>query len=203
MNKKEITDYFRSNIFEAFAGYTVWKMLSHSKSSDVVSKEMAEKYTEIQNYHVEFFSSVEKALLLSWVVLVLHPFDKRRDVHSFYKIDRSKTASFVSSHESVLDALFALRNYLFAHRNKDYLSKNFILPSVVNMDNFFESLIQFFNELTLFTDQSATDFMFAKSAKYATENLFMNVYRGELMRRGEIDIRYSWEENNKKASDIL
>ena len=31
----------------------------------------------------------------------------------------------------------------------------------------------------------------------------MNLYRGEAMRKKEIDIEWVWEKNNKKASDII
>lgn len=204
VDKKQITRYFRSNIFDALSFYTAWKMLSHSKSKEVVSEQMANRYVEIQNYHPNFFVAAERAFLVSFVILVLHPFDKRNDSHSLYKIDRNTTKDFVKNNESVLDALQALRNKLFAHRDSNISpSTNFIIPSVINMDKFFENLINLYNKLTSIVDGSATIFQNAVEIKRDIELLFMNLFRGEMSRKKEIDIKWTWEQDNKKASNIL
>jgi len=203
-DKKQITDYFRSNIFEALSLYTAWKMLSHSKSTGVVSEQMAHRYVEVQNYHSNFFGAAERAFLVSFVMLVLHPFDSRDDSFSLYKVDKAATEEFVTSNESVMDALRALRNKLFAHRDSSTSpSKNFTIPSAVNMDKFFEDLINLYNKFTSIVDRSTTTFQNATEVKRDIELLFMNLYRGEAMRKKEIDIEWTWEKDNKKASDVL
>ena len=99
MNNKEITDYFRSNIFEASSAYNGWKMLFLSRSKGVVSNEMAERYVEIQKYHPQFFSLTERAFLIDFVLLILHSFDKRDDSFSLYKVNKKETDDFVKNNK--------------------------------------------------------------------------------------------------------
>lgn len=207
MNKakqKQITDYFRSNIFEALSFYTAWKMLSHSKSKGVVSEKMAQRYVEIQNYHPQFFVSTERAFFISTIILILQPFDRHNDSHSLYKIDKDATEAFVFQNESVLDALRTLRNKVFAHRDSNLITTtNLIFPSVINMDKFFENLIEFYNKFTAIIDDSTTIFKNAVEIKYDIERLFMNLYRGETMRKKETEVEWDWPQDLKNASDIL
>lgn len=71
------------------------------------------------------------------------------------------------------------------------------------MDKFFEDLINLYNKLTSAVDGSATTFQNAVEIKRDIELLFMNLYRGEMMRKKEIDIEWTWEKDSKKASDLL
>ncbi|MFA6136055.1 MAG: hypothetical protein WC705_01735 [Candidatus Paceibacterota bacterium] len=204
LSHKEITDYFRSNIYEAISSYNAWKMLSYSKSNKVVSDDMAKRYLEIQNYHPGFFATAERAFLVDFVIMSLHPFDHRDDSYSLYKINKEDTEDFINNNESVVAALRNLRNKLFAHRDADINNtKNLIIPSVVNQNKYFENLIDFYNKLTSVVDESSTNFVNAKEIKLDIENLFMNLYRGEAIRKKQIDIEWLWEKDNKKASDIL
>lgn len=203
MNNKEITDYFRSNIFEAFSAYNGWKMLFLSRSKEVVSSEMAERYVEIQKYHPQFFSLTERAFLVNFVLLTLHSFDKRGDSFSLYKVNEKETDDFVENNKAVISKLKALRNKIFAHRDIYTSASEYQIPSVIDLDKFFDNLIIFYNKLTSGVDDSSTNFSNAKEIKQQIELLFMNLYRGEAMRKKEIDIKWKWLENNKKASDIL
>jgi hypothetical protein len=204
VTKKEITDYFRSNIFEALSSYNSWKMLSHSKSTAVVAEDMAHRYVEIQNYHPHFFITAERAFMVHFVVTTLHPFDNRDDSYSLYKIGRTKTEEFVRNNESVIDALRKVRNKLFAHRDSNITPEtNFVIPSVINLNNFFDNLIKLYNEITGPVDGSFTVFENADEVKRDIELLLMNLYRGESMRKKDIDIEWMWEKDDKKASNIV
>ncbi|OGF35641.1 hypothetical protein A2482_00035 [Candidatus Falkowbacteria bacterium RIFOXYC2_FULL_48_21] len=118
-NKKEIADYFRLNIFEAFSAYNTWKMLHCSISRGIVSKEMADRYLETLNYHNDFFQTVKKNSLISFVMLSLHAFDKRDDSFSLYEIDQFELEKFISNNKEVLEKLKMLRHKLFAHRDNE------------------------------------------------------------------------------------
>lgn len=198
--EQEIVKYFRTNIFEAFCAYNAWKMLSYSRSNSVVSDEMARRYTEIQNYHTSFFIIAEKSFLLSFVVLILHAFDRRSDSYSLYKVDKEKTQEFVNSNNSTLKNLTKLRHELFAHRNTKANTETYSVPSIECLDNFFEQLITLYNNITPTIDNSTTQFIRAKEVKNDIESLFQNLYRGELIRKTEIDIEWMWEKDINKAS---
>lgn len=203
MDKKEITDYFRSNIFEAYGAYLAWKMIFGSKSTGLLSKEMVERYVEIQNYHSEFFVSTERAFLINFVLLSLHPFDSDNRAFSLRKVDAQKTEVFIQNNESILNMLYALRNKIFAHRDANVDLSEYKIPSINDLDQYFKNLIQLYNELMVVTDGSSTIFSNAEEIKTDIEYLFMNLYRGECTRKQNIDIQYSWEESRNKASDIL
>jgi hypothetical protein len=206
IDKKEITDYFRSNIFEAYSHYNVWKMIAYSKSKGVVSEEMANKYVEIQKYHNSYFSIAERASLLSFVILVLHPFDGDNRANSLYKVDDKGTKKFIKDNKETIGELFLVRNKVLAHRDIEVNSVNkdkYKIPSVDRLDIFFENLITFYNQICREVDNSSTIFDDALDLKNDVEGLFMSLYRGEKMRVTEIDVDYFWNENNKKISDII
>jgi len=198
---KEITDYFRSNIFESFSAYNAWKMLFLCKSEKEFSKKMAERYVEILKYHKDFFITVERFCLAHFVVACLHSFDKDNNSYSLYKVDQKNTEVFVKNNKKVINDLRSLRNKVFAH--KDIREIKLRIPSVKSLDKFFKNLMDFYNQLTNRLHSSRTMFDNAESVKRDIELLFMNLYRGEAVRKRENDIEWSWEKDNKKASDIL
>jgi hypothetical protein len=200
---KEITDYFRLNIYEALSTYTGWKMIFLSKSKRVVSNEMAERYVEIQRYHPDFFTLVERAFLVDFVLFILHSFDKREDSFSLYKVSEKETDDFVKNNDAIISKLKKLRNKVFAHKDIYTNASEYEIPSVIDLDKFFDDLIIFYNKLTSGVDDSSTCFSNAKEIKRHIELLFMNLYRGEAVRKREIDIKWKWEEDGNKASDIL
>lgn len=198
--EKEITDYFRSNIFEARAAYFGWKVLSGSRSTGIVSKEMVERYVEIQSYHSTFFTLAERAFLVQFVLLSLHAFDSDSRSFSLYKVDETKTREFMLANKTTLDMLFDLRNKLFAH--KDGITNNeYKIPSLDSLDKFFLNLMEFYNVLTSSVDGSHTIFSNTEEIKHDLEHMFMNLYRGHHARKKEIDIDYLWLKNNGKISD--
>lgn len=204
-DKKEITDYFRSNIFEALQAYTSWKMIYHARSNGVVSKEMAEHYSNIQNKYNGLFIDMESAFLMQFVMLSLHAFDGDRLDRSFslYKVDKIKTKQFIIENKEVLDCLFNLRNKLFAHRAIDLKEEYKKIPSLDALDNFFKNLMDFYNSLTRIVDDSSTIFSNAEDIKYYIEYLYMNLYLGEKTRKHEVDIDISWEDRKDKISDVI
>lgn len=201
--KKEIIDYFRSNIFEAISTYNGWKMIAYSKSKGVVSSEMAERYVEIQKYHPEFFITTERAFLVNFVILSLHSFDPRDDSYSLYQVDKKETEIFVQNNNKVINDLRVLRNKLFAHKDINISTSQYKMPPIIDLDQFFKNLVEFYNKLSHQVDRSSTIFSNAEEIKRHIELLFMNLYRGEAVRKREIDIKWLWEGKNKKASDIL
>ena len=205
-NKKEIIDYFRSNIFEAYSHYNVWKVIAYSKSKGVVTEVMANKYVEIQKYHNSYFSITERASLLSFVILILHPFDTDNRANSLYKADNNKTKKFVKDNKATIRELSLVRNKVLAHRDIEVNSVNihkYEIPSIDRLDIFFKNLIIFYNQICNEVDDSSTIFDNAVDLKHDVERLFMSLYRGEKMRIAETDIDYFWNENNKKISDII
>lgn len=199
---KKITDYFRGNIFEALSMYSAWKMLCFSKSKVEFSGELLKKYLDTQNYHHTFFQIAERSFLVGFVLLVLHPFDKREDSLSLYKVNRTKTEKFMEQNKDIIEKLKKVRNKVFAH--KDGKSVLYKLPPVTDLNIFFENLIRFYNEITHEVDDSVTYFSNAdEEVKRDIELMFMNIHRGEAMRKLGIDIEWMWEKDNKKASDVL
>ncbi len=204
--KKEITDYFRSNIFESILAYSAWKMILGSRSTGMISADMVERYVKIQKYHPDFFLSTERAFLFQFVIQVLHSFDPRTDSASLYKVDKDETEKFVLENRKVINALRDVRNKIFAHRDikaSQEKLNDFKIPSMNDLDQFFKNLIIFYNSLTNTIDGSSTMFNNAYEIKHDIENLFMNIQRGETVRKEEIDLKWMWLENNKKASDLL
>lgn len=200
---KEIIDYFRSNIFESISSYSAWKMICYSKFKDVVPENLANRYVKIQNFHSNFFIVAEHAFLVNFVIKILHSFDKRDDSLSLYKINKSKTEKFVKNNKKVLIKLKKVRCKIFAHRDLQASGKSYKLSSVIEMDDFIKNLVDFYNEITSKTDNSSTTFMNAEKVIQDTELLFMNLERGEAVRKLEIDIKWMWDEDRKKASDVL
>jgi len=201
-NKKETTDYFRSNIFESLAAYTGWKIIKSSKSKGIVSQEMAERYVGIQKDYPNFFNLTEQAFLMQFVMLSLHSFDSDTRSHSLYKVDEQKTKIFIQQNKSILDALFHLRNKLFAHRDATLETSKYSIPSIIDLDQFFRNLMALYNELTAVVDDSSTIFSNAEEIKHDMEYLFMNLYRGEHSRKLAIDIEWLWEKDRGKVSDV-
>lgn len=201
MEIKDIVKYFRSNIYISLSSYQIWKMVVYSRSSGVVSEELSKKYTEIQNYHPDFFAVSEHAFLFQFIIYSLHSFDKRNDVASLYKLDKEKTETFVKENDIVVQKLKKARNKIFAH--KDLKTETVEIPSIIDLDNFFENIISFYNDLTKNIEDSTTTFDNAKNVKYDVENLFMNLYRGEAVRKNETEIEWIWEKDDKKVSSAL
>lgn len=199
VNKKDITDYFRSNLFESLATYTGWKIIKSSKSNGIVSQEMAERYIGIQKDYPNLFSFTEQAFLMQFVMLSLHSFDSDTRSHSLYKVDERKTKTFIQQNKKVLDMLFDLRNKLFAHKDATLGTS---IPSINDLDQFFKNLMAFYNELTAVIDDSSTMFSNAEEIKHDMEYLFMNLYRGEHSRKFENDMEWSWEKSSGKVSDV-
>ncbi|MBN1779152.1 MAG: hypothetical protein JW816_02965, partial [Candidatus Buchananbacteria bacterium] len=202
IDKKEIINYFRANIYEALVSFNAWQILFFSKSKDMVSEELAKQYVEIQNYHKNFFVAAERAFLVNAIMLLCHSFDNRDDSLSLYKINNDKTKLFVSKNKAIIKKLKNLRSKIFAHRDVK-AEKDNIIPPATEIDDFFKNLISFYNELSKNVDNSSTYFNHANDIKKDTDNLLMNVYRGETIRKTEVDIKWKWQENNKKISGII
>lgn len=203
LSPKEITDYFRSNIFESISAYSAWKMLYFSKSKGMINENLVDRYVKIQNFHSNFFATAENAFLTNFVIKILHSFDKRNDSLSLFKVDKEKTEKFVEDNKTVLDNLKKVRHKLLAHRDKSASSDTFGLPSIIEMDSFINNLVGFYNVITSKTDNSATVFSNAEEVMRDIELLFMNLERGEATRKLEIDIDYMWDKDDKKASKLL
>jgi hypothetical protein len=206
MDKKNITDHFRNNIFEAYSHYNVWKMIAYSKASGVVGEKMAQRYVEVQKYHNSFFALTQRSSLIAFVMLVLHPFDKDPRALSLYEVSKEKTEQFISENKSVLDELYRARDKVFAHSDKsgeDGGIQNYLLPSIDRLDAFFKNLIVFYNQMCNSTDGSFTIFDNAEDMKNDVEALFMNIYRGEQVRIGEIKLEWDWRKSDKKISDVI
>lgn len=161
------------------------------------------KYKDITD---RFFTLSERAFLITFVMLLLHPFDK--DVRSFslLKVDKVKTERFTEENKEILEELNLVRNKIFAHSDinpETGTLKLYTVPSVERLDKFFKDLIVFYNNLCKGVDDSYTVFDNAESVKQDVEALFMNLYRGESVRRKNIDIEWRWEKDDRKISDLI
>lgn len=188
---KDIMEYFRGNIFEAFSAYSAWKIIILSRSEYIFPGELKKNYLNIQNYHPSFFSITEQALFVDFVMMSLHSFDIRDDSFSLYKMNKDKTEKFVKENSIVIDKLKKLRHKVFAHKaDEKAKKKSYKIPSFNDLDCFFENLINFYNSLTLKADKSKTLFENAENQlKSDIKLLFMNLDRGESIRKQEIDIK--------------
>lgn len=201
--KKTIIKYFLGNIFEAKSHYVGWKMIYHARSNGIVSKEMAERYVAIQKQAGSFFTLTERAFLISFVMLIGHVFDKRSDSMSLDKVDKTLYNKFFDENKKVIEALRKARNNIFAHRNIQIDPKEIIIPSVDDLNNFFSNLEKLYNELSSKIDNSSAWFDNVEDLKREIEFVYMNLDRGEIVRRKEIDIEWMWEKDPNKISDRI
>lgn len=195
-NNNEI-EYFRSNIYNARSSYEAWKMLFYARSGNVVGDEMSKKYTEIQNYHSDFFQIIERSLLTTFVILIAHVFEKRDDSLSLKRIDEKKYNDFYKNNKEVADDIMKIRHKIFAHKGKG--ADGLLVPSIEKLDIFFDNVQNFYNELSSEDNDSTTWFDY-KHLKHTIESLYKNLCRGESMRLSEIDVEYSWDYNENIIS---
>lgn len=201
--EKSIIKYFLGNIFEAKSHYTAWKMICHARSIGVVPKEMAERYVAIQKQAGSFFTLTERALLLSFVVLVCHVFDKRKDSMSLEKVDRHLFNKFFEENSKVISSLKKTRDSLFAHKSMRIDTQEIIIPSIDDLDEFFSNLEKLYNTLSSKIDNSSARFENTEELKREIEILYMNLERGESVRKKEIEIEWMWKQAPNKISDKI
>ncbi len=203
--KKDTIEYFMASIFEAKTAYTLWQCIAFSKATNIVGEEMANKYVEIQNYHPQFFITTERTALITFVILILHPFDNDNRSYSLFKINKEKTEKFILENQETYDQLTKVRNKVFAHRDLDVTkdtSSNYPIPSLDKLDKFFSNLIELYNDLSKDIDGSFTVFANASEIKHEVDHLFMNLYRGKTVEESEIDLKYLSYENNLISKKI-
>ncbi len=207
--KEKINEHLKEimeSIFQAKSAYTIWKTIFYSRSSSVVSEQLAKKYTDAQNTAPNFFTMTERTSLATFVIFVLQSFDNDRHAHSFFKVDETITKEFIKDNQEVFDALKLSRDKVFAHndikKNTDYIK--ITIPSIDQMDVFFKNLFIFYNKLTKKYLNSTTVFDDSTNDLLRDmENLFMNLTRGEMIRKSEIDMEWMWERDNNKISDLF
>ena len=178
-------------------------MIYHARSNGIVSKEMAERYVAIQKQAGSFFTLTERAFLISFVMLIGHVFDKRSDSMSLDKVDKTLYNKFFDENKKVIEALRKARNNIFAHRNIQIDPKEIIIASVDDLNNFFSNLEKLYNELSSKIDNSSAWFDNVEDLKREIEFVYMNLDRGEIVRRKEIDIEWMWEKDPNKISDRI
>lgn len=110
---------------------------------------------------------------------------------------------FFNENKKVIDALKKARDNIFAHRNIQIDPKEIVIPSVDDLDNFFSNLEKLYNELSSKIDNSSAWFDNVENLKREIELVYMNLDRGEMMRRKEIDIEWMWEKDPNKISDKI
>ena len=201
--QKNIIKYFLENIFEAKSHYTGWKMICHARSVGIVSKEMAERYVAIQKQAGSFFTLTDRAFLISFIMLICHVFDKRSDSMSLEKADKALYNKFFNENTKVIDALKKTRDNIFAHRNIKIDPKEIVIPSVDDLDSFFSNLEKLYNELSSKIADSSARFDNVDNLKREIELVYMNLDRGEMMRRKEIDIEWRWEKDPGRISNKI
>lgn len=203
IDKSKEIKYFRDCIWEAKCAYNAWKMIVYAQSSEIVGPR-AHEYVAIQNYHPHFFQIVRSALLTRFTILLMHVFEKRKDSLSLIKIIApDEVAPFMEIHQETIDKIEKFRHERLAHRKKDSLEDIYQIPSVDNMTSFFHDLEHIYNKLSSAVEKSSTYFQGADDVKRDIELLYMNLERGEVIRKKEIDIKWLWEEGDNQISKII
>ena len=177
-------------------------MICYAKSSRIVGKELAENYVKIQNYHPNFFVMTERAYLITFVMLICHVFDDRLDSCSLNKVGEVECEKFVSQNEKIVKQLKKVRNKIFAHRDIGINSKDIKIPSIEKMDDFFSEIENLYNKISKKINNSTAIFS-ALKIKDDIENLYMNLERGESIRKKEINIEWMWRKDSNKISDKI
>ncbi len=136
-------------------------------------------------------------------MLACHVFDKRSDSMSLEKVDKTLYNKFFNENKKVIDALKKARDNIFAHRNIQIDPKEIVIPSIDDLDNFFSNLEKLYNKLSSKIDNSSAWFDNVENLKREIELVYMNLDRGEMMRRKEIDIEWMWEKDPNKISDKI
>jgi len=200
---KDQLDYFRGSIFEAKSSYNAWKMIVFSRWIAYVGEDLAKKYTEIQNYHGDFFSLSERSFLFHWVMLVMHCFDNRKDSYSLMKISPKYYDVFVkdANNAKILQNLKNVRHSLFAHRAKDIKGEE--VGAVEELDLFWRNLEDFYNKACKDFDDSKTLFDNTENVKYEIEELFYDIETGKYARRTKQEVEMLWNKNSKRISNVL
>ncbi len=148
----------------------------------------------------------ERTSLATFVICVLQSFDKDKQAHSFFKVDNNATEQFIKENKEVLDALKLSRDKVFAHRDikKNTDEIKITIPAIDKLDDFFENLFVFYNQQTSKYLNSSTIFdMSTNDLLRDMELMFMNLTRGEMMRKTEIDMEWMWEKDSQKISDVF
>lgn len=192
--------YFRGNILESFSAYCGWKTLSLAKSNKELGNELANFYVDIQNIHPRFFVISERSMLISFIMLMSQVLDGRRDVFSLRKINSKKTNDFIGHNKVIIDKLKKVRDEVFAHKSKKEI--NALVPPMNEIDDYFEKVFKFYNELSSEVEGSSTIFDDGKLITEDIENAMHNIHRGETARRVGIDIKWKAEKNPKKLSKV-
>lgn len=200
---KDQLDYFRSSIFESKLSYNTWKMIVFSRWNAYVGEDLAKKYTEIQNYHGNFFSLSERAFLFHWVMLVMHCFDNRKDSLSLKKIAPRDYNDFIkeANNVKILKNLENVRHLLFAHRAKSIKGEE--VGSVEELDLFWKSLEDFYNNACKGFDDLKIPFDNTENVKYEVEELFYSLEKGEQVSRTEIETEAFEQRNPNRISNVL
>lgn len=202
-NQQEIVNYFLRNIFESKCAYEAWKTLYYSRVTNVVGKEMADRYVKIQNYHAVFFKITERSCLKNFVISVCHAFDSRPDSLSLKKADKIEYDNFFKNNSATIKQLQRVRHKIFAHRSNKLNAEDLQIPSIDKLDIFFDELEKVYNLISVKISKSSASFRNALDMKYDIENLYMNIERGESIRKKEIDIEWAWKKNKNSISSIL
>lgn len=200
---KDQVKYFLGSILEAKIAYNAWKMIVYSRLTSYVGEEMANKYVEIQEYHGTFFTLVERSLFFHWVLVVLHCFDPRQDTFSLDKVNKKLADEFKRNQENkeVLTRLKNIRDSLLAHRAKRIKGRE--IGSVESLEKFFKNIEDLYDKIRSGFDKTSVSFHSSNDIKHEVENLFMNIYKGEQVRRNEIDIDLLWGSDPKRISNVL
>ncbi len=200
---KEQVDYFLGSIFEAKSAYNAWKMIVYSRWESYVGKDLAEKYVKIQKYHRSLFTLLERSLFFHWVLLIFHCFDRNDNSFSLRKISPKEIDEFLNetSNKKTFEKLKNVRDKLLAHRDGKIESSD--IGNVESLDLFFGNVESLYNEIRKNFDRSGVLFENTNEVKFDIENLFMNIERGENVRKNEIDIDWLWKKNPKRISNIL
>ena len=199
--KDKCIEYFRGNILESFSSYNGWRTILLSRSSTELGSDLANFYVDIQGKHMHFFVISERSMLVSFVVLTLQAVDRRRDVFSLLKIDSKKTLNFIQENKVILDKLKKVRDEIFAHKSQVEIERE--IPSMNDIDKYFENLFKFYNQLSLETDKSVTNFSDGNRIIQDIECAMLNIHRGDAVRKVEVDIKWKSEENPKKLSRMI
>lgn len=202
--KQEAIKYFRLNIIDAKLAYTLFKSLYLSRAESVVGKVLAEKYLWTQKQCGGFFIFIEHCAVVSFIIKILHGFDKdfKDRALTLKDIDKQSYVDFInqSSNKEIIEKIRKIRNKIIAHHDKTN-EINQDLPSFKKIDAFFKRLEEFYDNLAKRINNSSTIREQDQDLKNDLEKVLQNLFIGEKIRLLNIELKWDWQENNKKISN--
>lgn len=200
-HQQEAINHFRLSIIDAKLAYTLFKSLYLSRAESVVGKTLAEKYLWTQQQYGGFFVLIEHCAVWTFIIKILHGFDKDDRALTLKNIDEDTYNNFIKQgdNKEIIEKIWSLRCKRIAHYDKKIEIRQ-DLPSFEKIDLFFKRLEEFYNTLTKKIKDSYTMFGQDQDLKDSLEKVLQNLFIGEKIRLFNNELKWEWQEGDKSIS---